>query len=286
VKDDSLGDRMKAAYENRTRFELPRRTYTVIRIDGKAFHTFTRGCERPFDFQLMQAMDETALALCREVQGARLAFVQSDEISLVLTDFDTTTSEGWFDGGVQKIASVSASLATSAFNRVWLKHHLQVLALPYDSYRWASFDSRVFTIPDRAEVCNYLIWRQQDATRNSIQMAAQACFPPDEVQKRSGNALQEKLFQERGINWNDYPVGAKRGRTAVQRETLRDVEYVDGRTGEPNVARDVRRRHWAIEEPPVFARDRAWLEAFIPLHPAARAEPEAAKRSNPIPADQ
>lgn len=264
MKDDSLGDRMKSAYENRTRYALPRRTYTILRIDGKAFHTFTTGCERPYDFALMRAMDETALGLCREIQGARLAYVQSDEISLVLTDFDSEASEAWFDGGVQKIASISASIATTAFNRAWLHRHLEELRQPLESYRWACFDSRAFTIPQRSEVINYLVWRQQDATRNSVQMAAQACFPAERVHGKTGSALQELLFQERGINWNDYPAGAKRGRIVIPQETERDVEYVDKRTGETKLAQGVKRRHWAVVDPPIFSRDREWLNTLLP----------------------
>ncbi|MCC2667629.1 MAG: hypothetical protein K0Q72_100 [Armatimonadetes bacterium] len=265
MKDDSLGDRMKSAYEDRTRYALPRRTYTVIRVDGKAFHTFTRGCTRPFDFDLMRAMDETARALCREIQGARLAFVQSDEISLVLTDFETPASQAWFDGGIQKIASISASIATTAFNRGWLAHHLQ--SQPLETYRWAQFDSRAFTIPDRVEVCNYLIWRQQDAIRNSIQMAAQSCLPAEALRNQRGDLLRAQLLRECGIDWNDYPAGARQGRAVVLQETIRDIEFVDPRTGETQVALDVRRREWSVVEPPVFARDRNWLDAHLPARP-------------------
>lgn len=260
---DRLGDRMKADYENRTRFSLPRRTYTVIRIDGRAFHTFTRDCVGPIDYPLMRAMDETARALCQQIQGACLAYVQSDEISVVLTDFANTDSEAWFDGTVQKMASVSASIATAAFNREWLREWLHA-GQAFEDYTFAQFDSRVFTIPDRAELFRYLQWRQQDATRNSIQMAATACFRPDEVHGKGGDELQEMLFQGKQINWNDYPDGAKRGRVVVPVTREFDTEYVDGRTGETRVARDVKRRSWEIVEPPVFQGDREWLEERVP----------------------
>lgn len=145
---------MKADYENRARYALPRRTSILIRIDGKTFDSFTAGCARPFDHDLMRAMDETTLALCREVQGACGGYVPSDETSLVRTDFETPTSEAWFDGGVPKIASISAFIATAALNQVWLRHHLETLGLPLEEYRWACFDSRTFTIPERTEVIN------------------------------------------------------------------------------------------------------------------------------------
>ena len=113
---DSLGDRIKGHYENRFRHHLPRRSYTILRVDGKAFHTYTRGCERPFDFALMEDMDFTAKAMCEQIQGCKLAYVQSDEISLVLTDFDTLQTDAWFDGNIQKMVSISAAIATAEFN--------------------------------------------------------------------------------------------------------------------------------------------------------------------------
>lgn len=114
---DDLGDRMKSQFENRTRYYLPRRTYTIVRVDGLSFHNFTREMERPFDTGLMEDMDRTGPALCTGVIGCVLGYVQSDEISLVLTDFTSQGAEAWFDGNLQKIASVSAGIATCAFNQ-------------------------------------------------------------------------------------------------------------------------------------------------------------------------
>ena len=116
-KRDSLGDRMKANYEDRYRVMLPRRTYTIVRVDGEAFHTWTRGLHEPYDRLLMLCMDCVALVLCKEVAGAELAFVQSDEVSVLLTDFRKIETEAWFDGNLQKIGSVCASTATAAFNQ-------------------------------------------------------------------------------------------------------------------------------------------------------------------------
>ena len=115
-KKDSLGDRMKRFYENITKYFLPRRTYTIIRIDGKAFHSLTQNFDKPFDYTFINQMDETAKYLCKNIQGAKFAFVQSDEISILMTDFDKINTSAWFDGNVQKIASISASMATSKFN--------------------------------------------------------------------------------------------------------------------------------------------------------------------------
>ena len=248
---------MKADYENRTRILLPRRTYTVIRVDGKAFHTYTRGCKRPFDEDLMCAMDAAMAGLCESIEGARLGYVQSDEISIIVTDFGSTQTEAWFDGNVQKIASITASTATAHFNRARLAQGNDGMAI---------FDSRVFTIPDPAEVENYLVWRQQDATRNSISMTAQAHFSHKELQGKSSNELQEMLWQQCGINWNDMPTGFKRGRCCVRRTSTDDVEYVDKRTGEAKVAENVTRDAWQVEMPPVFTQDKEWLRAILPRH--------------------
>jgi tRNA(His) guanylyltransferase len=198
---DSLGDRMKRQYENRTRVMLPRRTYTILRADGKAFSSFTRGCWKPYDVRVAEAMEAAMLALCREAQGSRLGYVQSDEISVLLTDFTTITTEAWFDGNLQKIVSVADGTAL--------------------------FDCRVFTIPDPIEVENYFIWRQQDAARNSIQSLAQAHFSHKQLQGLNVNELQDKLMFERGVNWNDLPAAQKRGRAGVYRDGdgwLVDVE--------------------------------------------------------------
>lgn len=230
---DDIGDRMKGQYENRTRVMLPRRTYTVVRVDGKAFHTFTRGMERPFDTSLMCLMDSVAKAMCEQMQGSKVAYVQSDEVSVLLTDFDQITTDAWFDGNLQKIASLSASIATAEFNRVG-----------YPGKGVALFDARVFTIPDCIEVENYFIWRQQDATRNSIQMAAQAKFSPRQLHEKNMSECQEMLFQE-GINWNDYPVRCKRGAIVARHES-----------------------GWAIDDcPPVFTQYREYLQRLIPEMP-------------------
>jgi tRNA(His) guanylyltransferase len=240
---DSLGDRMKGQYENRTRFMLPRRTYTIIRLDGKAFHTYTRGCERPFDLGLMGHMDETAKYLMSECQGAKLAFVQSDEINIVLTDFDAIQTSAWFDGNIQKMASVSASAATAKFNQLRPENGL------------AMFDSRVFTIPDPIEVENYMIWRQQDATRNSIQMAGQSMFSPKELHGVSTDALQELMWSQRGVNWNDYPEGFKRGRCIV-----REAYKVDAPLSPTDTCE---RSRWIAEAPPIFTKEREYIRSRI-----------------------
>jgi tRNA(His) guanylyltransferase len=210
---DKLGDRMKDQYEDRTRYFLPRRTFTIIRLDGKAFHSFTRGFERPYDRTLMAWMDYTAQVLCEEIQGVKMAYVQSDEISLLLTDFDKITTSAWFDGNIQKIVSVSASIATTAFAEKNLGD------------RKANFDSRVFTIPDRTEVENYFVWRQQDAVRNSISMTAQSLYSHKQLEGKNITEQQEMCFQK-GVNWNDMPDGFKRGRMVVPKWEVIDAIWI------------------------------------------------------------
>lgn len=244
---------MKSQYESRTRYMLPRRTYTIIRVDGKAFHTLTRGCEKPFDYGLMDMMDSAAAVLCDQGQGVRCAYGQSDEYSFLLTDFETTSTEAWFDGNIQKIASVAASTFTAAFARA------------NDRFKSAAFDARVFTIPDPIEVENYFIWRQQDATRNAILMAGYSEFSPKEMHGLDTSKVQEKLFQERQINFNDYPVRAKRGRVIWKEMYLPDGD--DGPV--------VERSRWSIDnESPIFTADRSYFygRMRIPELPSRVAE--------------
>lgn len=234
-KKDSLGDRMKEFYENRTRNFLPRRTYTIIRVDGKAFHSYTRGLIRPFDEKLVNDMDETACYMCKNIQGAKFAFVQSDEISILLTDFDGLTTDAWFDGNIQKMASISASLATAKFNEL-------------RPNKIALFDSRVFTIPSDIEVENYFIWRQQDTTRNSISSVAQSMFSHRELENKNTNQMQEMCFQK-GVNWNDFSAKLKRGRLILKQDYEKE-----GTT----------RSKWVSVEPPIFTQEREMLKVLIP----------------------
>lgn len=249
---DSLGDRMKEFYENRTRIFLPRRTYTIIRIDGKAFHSYTRGLERPFDYGFIEDMDKTACYLCKNIQGAKFAFVQSDEISIILTDFDDLTTNAWFNGNVQKIVSVSASMTTSKFNqlRVSRKYYEIGCLTPdvIDGIKLAEFDSRIYTIPSSVEVENYIIWRQNDTVRNSISSVAQSLYSHKELMSKNTDQMQEMCFQK-GINWNDYPANVKRGRLILK------INY------EKN---ESIRSKWEFVEPPIFTQDREYLTNLIP----------------------
>ena len=224
--NDALGTRMKTYYEQVPKTRLVRRMPVAIRLDGKAFHTFTRGFQKPFDEVLGNAMVRTMEHLCKNIQGCVFGYTQSDEITLLLIDYQTLDTSAWFDYEVQKMCSISASMATVAFNRYFAdevsKWHIK--QDPYDpkvQKLWSlycekansfagMFDSRVFNIP-KEEACNLVYWRQLDATRNSIQMVGQANFSHSELQGCSCNVIQDMLHEQRGINWNDFPTRWKRG---------------------------------------------------------------------------
>ena len=241
---DELGQRMKDQYENRYRFLLPRRTYTILRLDGKAFHTYTRGLEKPFDQGLSEDIDNSIIAMISQLQGAVFAYTQSDEISILLTDFDKPSTDAWFDGNLQKMVSVSASIMTAEFNRCRLMRHnepkpsdkndkLDGYTLEWlfsctrkdlSEFKLAYFDARAFTIPDRIEVMNYLIWRNQDCSRNSISMLAQSLFSHKELHGKSSAEMQEMMFQQKGVNWNDIGEANKNGRLIVKETYIVDFD--------------------------------------------------------------
>lgn len=256
MKKDELGQRIKENYENRTRIMLPRRTYTAIRIDGKAFHTYTKGLTRPFDVGLIEDMDETACYLCKNIQGAKFGFVQSDEISIILTDFDTLTTDAWFDGNIQKIVSVAASMATAKFNQLRMvrsmrekeEMNIQYNSEFYMNMKLAEFDARTFTIPCKTEVANYILWRQIDTVRNSISSVAQSLYSAKELNGINTKEMQELIFQK-GQNWNDFDAKLKRGRFIEKQE----VE-VDGTI----------RNKWVSVECPTFSQQQDFLYDRIP----------------------
>ena len=268
-KNDDLGNRMKG-YENISRYYLTKKTPVIIRIDGKAFHSFTKGFKRPFDDVLIKTMQETAKYLCKNIMGCKLAYTQSDEISLLLVDYERNESQPWFENNLQKMCSVSASIATMAFNRIFTKevnrwisdtspgfHNPEPFegwSKLYNAYisaceKGAMFDARVFIIP-KEEVCNYFIWRQQDASRNSIQMVAQSMFSHKELQNKNCKELQELIFQKTGINWNDYNTVYKRGSCCIKENYLTD--------------NNTERTRWIIDKDiPIFTQDRNYIDKYV-----------------------
>ena len=271
--NDELGKRMKEFYESVPKTRLMRRTPVAIRIDGKAFHTFTRGFEKPFDEILGETMRETMKYLCENIQGCVLGYTQSDEITLILVDYKKLNSDAWFDYEVQKMCSIAASMATFAFNKFFAKKvddyfikniadvgenkeeiaYFKVLMNAVN--KGAMFDARCFNIP-REEVTNLIYWRQLDATRNSIQMVGQANFSHKELQNKSCNMIQDMLFQERNINWNDYPIHLKRGSCCIKKY-IEDTNEDEGTI--------FTRTYWHIDtEIPIFkGENREYIEQLL-----------------------
>lgn len=265
---DDLGCRMKDFYETIQKTKLMRRTPVAIRIDGKAFHTFTRGFQKPFDDVLIESMQETMKYLCENIQGCVLGYTQSDEITLILVDYKTLSSDAWFGYEVQKMCSISASMATMAFNRAFSKRVDGIsIAIQLDDayfeempyieaydksvHLGAMFDARCFNVP-KEEVTNLIYWRQLDASRNSIQMVGQAYFSHKELSNKSCNNIQDMLMERKGINWNDFPVHKKRGSCCIKQE------YEDKET------KSLRTR-WVIDNNiPIFKNeDREYIDRLI-----------------------
>lgn len=252
---DALGDRMKEFYENRSKTYLTRRTPVIIRLDGKAFHSFTKGFKRPYDEIFHGAMNETLRYLCKNIQGCKIGYTQSDEITLLLTDYEKLTTDAWFGYSVQKMCSIAASMATFAFNKAFynaIPAGTDDESIYYQAYeKGAMFDARVFNIP-KEEVVNCFIWRQQDATRNAIQMLGQTHFSHKELDCKDQNDIQDMLMVEKGINFNDMSVPFKRG-VCCYRKDCSDV-IIEG----PN------RKQWVIDlNIPIFTQDREFIEKWI-----------------------
>ena len=255
----SLGTRMKESYENRTKQFLTRRIPTVIRLDGKAFHTYTRGLNKPFDEGLIEDMQETTKFLCENIQGCKLGYTQSDEITLVLTDYDNLNTSAWFDYNVQKMTSISASIATAKFNELRSRRSYDEskgTITPYTKSQLAFFDSRVFQIPEKEEVLNCLIWRQRDAEKNSVAMLAQSLYSHKELFKKNGSDMQEMCFQK-GHNWNDLHWSKKRGsfivkNTYINGELNNNFDVGDKKMSEIGIVRT----KWEAVETPIFSQDK------------------------------
>ena len=269
-KKDSLGDRMKENYENRSKTYLTRRTPCIIRLDGKAFHSFTKGFNRPYDQILHKSMEATLKYLCENIQGCKLGYQQSDEITLILTDYDTLQTDAWFDYSVQKMCSIAASMATFSFNRaldkyvtewhksdLWVNHYFEESVSTYSTAltkcceKGGLFDCRAFNVPE-SEIRSNFIWRQNDATRNAIQMLGQAHFSPKTLDGKSNNDIQDMLFLEKGINFNDMPTDFKRGVCCVRKE----VPCIDRLIGY--------KKEWVLDtEIPIFTQDPSYIENAI-----------------------
>jgi len=217
-----IGNRFKA-YEAVSCHYLPRRIPVLIRLDGRAFHTLTRKLfGRRYDRDFAETMATVAVAVQQDIQGCDFAYCQSDEITFFLTDYKTVHTDPWFDYNQSKMLSISASIASATMSRIY--------------NRSLQFDARAFSVP-HDDVINNFVWRQNDATRNAIQMAGREHFSHSELNGVNCNQIQEKLFSEKGINFNDYPVTRKRGFCTVNGK-------VD----------------WEI---PIFTQNRSYIKRFV-----------------------
>ncbi len=239
MKRDDLGTRMKDFYENPAKTKLTRRTPVICRLDGRSFHTFTKGFRKPFDEVLMKSMQKTMEYLCKNIQGCVFGYTQSDEITLLLVDYQKLTSDAWFDYEVQKMCSISASMATMAFNRIFAEQVRSwaistknktdddckyFATLEKALEKGAMFDARCFNIP-KEEVNNLVLWRQQDASKNSIQMVARCYFTDSELKGKNTKVMQEMIYQKANINWNDFPIPCKRGTACRKTEDGWVMDY-------------------------------------------------------------
>lgn len=221
MTSDSLGDRMKA-YE---RLETGQRFIPLLpiyaRIDGRGFSRFTQGFDMPYDKRFRQAMLETTRWLVEQTQ-ARIGYTQSDEISLCW-QAERYDSSIFFEGKKQKMVSQLAALATQRFNYFIMTHDDPFMQQAAE--RAPTFDARVFQFPSREECANAFLWRENDATKNALSMAARTYYSHQELMGKQAGELHELLFAK-GINFNDYPTNFKRG-TYIQRrefETALDTE--------------------------------------------------------------
>jgi tRNA(His) guanylyltransferase len=225
MRNNSLGERMKM-YEQigASAAQLIPTLPAIVRLDGKAFHTFTRDLPRPYCKQLSDMMVDTTKFLV-ELSSARIGYTQSDEITLVL-EATTWREQIYFDGITAKLNSILAAYAAMYFNRI-LPRFLPHLANQLPDMA-PVFDCRCFNVPSRDEAINCLIWREQDAVRNSIQMAGQAKFSPHKLEGKSCEEIQEMLFQQHGINWNEYPAFFKRGTYVRRAAVVRPFKFKHG----------------------------------------------------------
>jgi tRNA(His) guanylyltransferase len=268
VTNDGLGDRCKAFEMAEANRRAMRGLPLLARLDGRAFHTFTRGLVRPYDPAMSRCMIETARFLVKET-NARVGYTQSDEITLAWYETSQSPRDYEFDGRFQKLASVLAGMASARFCQLVSRE------LPAKADEVPHFDCRVWQVPTLADALDVFVWREDDATKNSVSMAASAHYSERELNGKDSAAKQELLFQK-GINWNDYPAFFKRG-TYIQRRSVQRALSEDELARIPEQHRPapgalVTRSHVVeLDLPPV--RRIANLEAV--LFAAAEAEPRA-----------
>lgn len=247
AKHSSLGDRMKK-YENAYRNYLPERMPVIIRIDGAHFHTYTKGMGKPFDKDIANAFWEACKYLLSNISGAKLAYHQSDEISILVTNYDKLTTQSWFENNLQKLVSVSASLATARFNEVMRQTHPEK--------ELAIFDARAYVMP-KEDVNNYFLWRERDAMKNSVSMVAQSHFSNKSLHGLNGIQMQEKLWREEGVDYSTLPTWQRQG-VVVKKEKILAEETAE------SLQQPVYRSVWQVDfDIPVFSDNPGYIEQYV-----------------------
>jgi tRNA(His) guanylyltransferase len=247
----SLGDRMKR-YEASGESYLVPRTPLMLRLDGKGFSKFTKGLKKPMDENLRKCMEYASYQLVKQIEGCRFAYTQSDEITLILVDYASRESQPWFNYRASKVLTIAASICTSAFIKAalcYLPDHLVKKGFPL-------FDARAWNLP-KEEVCNAVIWRQQDATRNAIQSLGHAHFSHKELHNKNCGEIQDMLFLQKGINFNDEPTYYKRGLSLYRINC--EVDTPEGVV--------IRKRIVSDEDMPILTKDRNYVENWLEPEP-------------------
>jgi len=243
MKGSSIGDRMKRYEAVTTSASLTRRVPVIVRLDGRAFHTYAKGFKRPYDEVFHDCMCYAMVKLCEAVPGARFGYHFSDEVSLFLADYRHIDEDAYFDYSLQKILSVTASEFTARYAECALVIHNR-----FGGDEAPHFDCRAFNVP-QDDVANYFIWRQQDCTRNSVQMAVREHYSHGEMVGKNSSQLQDMLM-ERGVNWNDFDTRIKRG-----------ICCFDRRDGDE-------RCEWVLDyDIPIFTADRGYVHRWVTSHP-------------------
>lgn len=238
---DNLGNRIKQ-YEDAYRIKLPIRMPIIVRLDGKSFHSYTKGCNKPFDLNLIDILNETAMYICKNTHDIQLAYLQSDEITFFLHNYKELNSQPYFDNNIQKIVSVMASMAGAVFTSS--SHKI------FGTNKLAVFDARAFIVPEK-EVNNTFLFRQQDASRNSIQSLARSLYSHKQCDNKNTSELQEMTFQK-GQNWNDLPTHLKRGRCVIKENYDKN---------------GTQRSRWIVDnEIPIFSQNPEYINKYLKVN--------------------
>jgi len=248
MDNDTFARRMRDMQQN-SDTRLPTKGYSILQLDGKAFHTWTRGLNIPFDAKFVEAMDAVAGLLAQKISNVKFAYVQSDEISLLMTDFENDKTEAYYANRIQKVVSTSAGLASAFMTR------------EFPDKPFAVFDARFFSAPDKDAVKDWFIWRQADGIKNSVRAVGYSHFSGAELNNKNTHDVREMLLKI-DDPWERYDEGLQRGRIVTKVPEPKTVEYVHKKSGEKKTT-TVDSLVWKASESAEF-RKTTWLDEAIP----------------------